>query len=457
MKPTTHWHFHHLYTSSGWKRNVYLSTDSKGYIKDFHSQPLHSDYQTVIPPAIPSFINTHSHAFQYAMAGLTEWSPHSQDDFWSWRNKMYQLALQLNPDDIESVATALYLNLVKKGYSHVVEFHYLHHDQNGKPYDNPLEISHRLIAAALKVGIKITLIPIYYNQGGFSRPAEDHQRRFIIQNIDTYLQYYEELQRFYHNDPQVLIGLGPHSIRAVKKEELKELFQFKSQSPLHIHISEQKKEVEDCLQHYNQTPIEWLYPLFANRENVHLIHATHITNKEQTLLIDKNKISVVLCPSTEANLGDGLFPLSPYLKQHGSWSVGTDSHIGLCPFEELRWLEYGQRLRLHQRNPLTDTHTPYSGELLIQQSQVGGLMAAGKGSHFLKAGCPLDVLVLDGTNEFISNCPQEHWLSQWVFNQQSHGLKSHIINGQWIIKEDQHPLQESVSIQFRDTLKKLNH
>ncbi|MBK9193005.1 MAG: formimidoylglutamate deiminase [Crocinitomicaceae bacterium] len=338
--------FNGLLQNDGWLIPAFVSVDDKGKISSISD---HTSDKSVIDLnafAVPGFQNAHSHAFQYAMAGLAERHTTTQtpDDFWSWREAMYKLALQVNPDDTEVIASMLYSEMLRHGYTHVAEFHYVHHDKNGKPYDQLSEMGSRLISAAKKTGIGITMVPIFYQKGGFGKDPVEGQKRFISKDTDSYLKLFEATQKSALQYEHANVALGIHSLRGVDPVCVKEICLHGSKNvPLHIHVSEQLKEVSDSLEYLGRRPVEWMLENCEMDARFHLVHATHVNESELSGIV-KSGASVVLCPSTEGNLGDGIFPLRDFISQDGNWSIGTDSHIGLNPMEELRILDYGQRL-----------------------------------------------------------------------------------------------------------------
>lgn len=299
---------------------------------------------------IPGFVNAHSHSFQYAMAGLAEQFNNTGDDFWSWRKLMYMLASGLNPEQVYQIASLLFKRLIRNGYTHIAEFMYLHKDPKGKWYQTQTELGDQIISAAKSTGINICLIPIYYNQAGFGQKIDPSQKRFYIENVDTYHQLLANYKQRYKGESSVRIGKGIHSLRAANRADIVEILNEKREdnSPFHIHIAEQQKEVDECIEYYGARPIEWLLAQTELDGTCNLVHATHASKEELELLIER-KVQVVICPSTEANLGDGFFEFGKFAALGGRWTIGTDSHIGLNPFEELRWLDYSARLQSQKR------------------------------------------------------------------------------------------------------------
>lgn len=448
--------FSGLYQKDGWISPAFITVDDAGKIVSIGKTALDfMNYEEVKGLALPAFPNAHSHAFQYAMAGLAE--VHSAgstaSDFWAWRNKMYEIALTVDPDDMQHIATMVYSEMVRHGYSEIVEFHYLHHDKNGKPYYNIAEMGERLIAAAFTAGINITLVPMLYQKGGFNKAPEDHQRRFIS-STEQYLNLVEACKTAAEKFNHSRIGFGAHSLRAAGKESLAEILNaFGNEYPFHIHVAEQLKEVIEAEEFLKSRPIEWLLNNFDVNDNFHLIHATHLSDSEISG-ITQTGANVVLCPSTEGNLGDGIFPLNKYIENNGRWCIGTDSHIGLNPLEELRLLDYGQRLTTHKRN----TFSPAGGDgagYALDQAITNGRKAAGKEvTGYFEVGNALNAVVVDNYHPLLNSDP-EYWLSTIVYHFNESNFSGTIINGKWQVKGGFHLQQLSVRDAFRKTLDKL--
>ncbi len=381
-----------LLQSSGWIQPAYVGVDELGVIRYLST---HAPAEAVALEAVngfvlPGFPNAHSHAFQYAMAGHAELHPTGvTDDFWTWREAMYRCALGVTPDEMEKVAYDCYRQMVLNGYTHVAEFHYVHHDKNGKPYANPAEMGERLIAAAARSGIKITLIPVFYQRGGFGKDALPEQRRFISKTPDEYFRLLEASERAVKNYEHASLGFSVHSLRAADPELIKTIIdEGPEQLPFHIHAAEQKREVEDCLLYLKKRPVQWILDNLPVDERFHLVHCTHLDDDEVVQLAQSGA-HVVLCPSTEGNLGDGIFRLSDFVKAGGKFSIGTDSQVCLNPLEELRWLDYAQRLTTHRRNTFQD-----GGLTLIRQVIFSGRKAVEMNSNeFFEIGKPMDAVV----------------------------------------------------------------
>lgn len=452
-----HYTFKGLLTENGWLENVTVSVTPEGRISAINTNSEITG-ECVEGYALPGFQNAHSHAFQYAMAGLAEFHEGTgiPDDFWSWRTAMYDLALRISPQHLEHIATMLYAEMVRHGYTAVAEFHYLHHDTNGKPYANLAELGERLMAAAQTAGIHLTLVPMCYQQGGFNTPPEDKQRRFISKTIADYYKLLERTEAIAQSYNNVTIGIGIHSLRAVDRDHVIELCNnLKGDKPFHIHVSEQLKEIEDCLRNYGKRPVEWLLDNCNVNDNYHLVHATHL-NDYEVRGIAAAQANVVICPSTEGNLGDGLFPFNDYKNLNGNWSIGTDSHIGLNPFEELRILDYGQRLTTHKRDTFYKNKQGNSGFNAIKMAWKSGRKAMGKSHNsFFEIGASFDAVIIDAKSPLVATASPKHLCNTFVYACDASNTLGTIINGQWNVQFGKHILSDTISSNFVATMKDL--
>lgn len=423
--------FKAILQNNGWLENATVSIDENGKIYSV-SQTENSDAVCINGYALPAFQNAHSHAFQYAMAGLAE-NHSGDDDFWSWRETMYRLALELNPPEIKTIAAMLYAELVRHGYSNVAEFHYVHHGQNGEPYENSAEMGAALIEAANDAGIKITLIPIFYQKGGFGIEPNERQKRFISKTFEDYARLFEASKRACENYENANIAVGIHSMRGVEANDiLRAAGELPNDVPFHIHVSEQLKEVEDSIAFLGKRPVEWLLENCDLNERFHLVHATHLTETE-TENLAKSGANVVICPSTEGNLGDGIFPLRNYQHFGGNWSIGTDSHIGINPFEELRLLDYGQRLISHKRNTFGEN----AGLFAITKATLAGRKAMNNfETEFFKIGADFDACVIDANAPLLSNTSLENLASTIVYSADASQIHGTFVKGKLIQKDE---------------------
>ena len=450
--------FKGLLQKEGWIMPAFVRVDEQGDLLEISDKKNPAYYYSNVNGfALPGMQNAHSHAFQYAMVGLTEQHDSKKnDDFWAWRKAMYQLALSVNPDQMEAIATMLYAEMLRHGYTELAEFHYVHHQPSGTSYLNKAELGERLIAAAKKVGIKITLIPIFYQKGGFGQKANDGQRRFLSSNIKEYQQLLQASEKAVEQYKSAKIAVGVHSLRAVEPMVVKELLeQLDAKLPFHIHVSEQLKEIEASLAYLGKRPIEWMLNHLHLTDNFHLVHCTHLT-KSETIGLAQSKANVVLCPSTEGNLGDGIFSLKTFQEAGGNWSIGTDSHIGLNPFEELRILDYGQRLISHQRNTFTNDQQGNSGLYALNKLIFSGRKAMGLSTtNFFEKGQAFDALVMDGRVPILNVCSKENLTSTIVYASDVSMHLGTMINGEWVIKKGQ--VNRSIRKNFINALKSLKN
>jgi len=451
--------FKALLQGTTWMSPAYVGIDSHGRIAEvLDVKPRKGFIEQVDGYAIPGFQNAHSHAFQYAMAGLAEIhsTQSTPDDFWSWREAMYALALSINPDQMEAIATQLYAEMIRHGYTHVAEFHYVHHSQNGKRYSNLAEMGERLVMAAKKAGIKITLVPMFYEKGGFGKEPVDGQRRFISKNADAYLELLAASEKATMQYQGAQLGFGYHSLRAVSQDSLKAVLPESKGRPIHIHIAEQLKEIDDCVAFYGKRPVEWLYEQVQVNDQWHLVHATHLADNE-VKTIASSGAHVVICPSTEGNLGDGIFRLKEYQELNGRWSIGTDSHIGLDPKEELRILDYGQRLMSHKRNTFYSKSNGDSGLFGYAEALLSGKQAMSvKSVDSLTVGSFLDAVVIDVEHPLIATSSLERVLSTYIYSGDSSFNLGTLVNGEWKAKGNRHFDAFEIGSTFSKALRNLN-
>ena len=349
-----------IYLDNKWKSNINISTDNYGKIVEVSSQEKYSMELKGI--YLPTFMNSHSHAFQYTLVGKGELFKGGKEDFWSWRNEMYKIALTISPEKLFKVARILYNEMIKNGYDSVIEFHYLHHNPDGVPYDDITEMSKSLILAAEEVGISLVLCPVYYNSADFGRKGSSNQRRFLFKSPDKYLNLLSSLIPLTKIHTNLTILPGVHSLRACPEDHLTEIYKC-TKGDFHIHISEQEKEVKSCQKFYGSRPVQWLFNKVDNHQRLQLVHATHLS-KTEIEIITESGANVILCPTTEANLGDGIFRLSDYVSRGGKFSIGSDSHISLSPFDELRCLDFSQRLLSQSRSESIGCFSGEMGEFL---------------------------------------------------------------------------------------------
>jgi formimidoylglutamate deiminase len=403
---------------------------------------------------LPGMPNLHSHAFQRAMAGLAERRGPGEDSFWTWRETMYAFAEAINPDDMKAIATQLYVEMVKAGYTQVCEFHYLHHGPRGVPYADPAAMSLALIEAAKDAGIGLTLLPVLYMTGGFDgRPLSERQQRFR-HDIGQYVSLLERLVPMQHD--MLKVGIALHSLRAVPEGAMRAVLatEVAKGLPIHIHIAEQIGEVQDCLAVRGARPVEWLFDHADVDERWTLVHATHLTGHETKRLAISGAVAG-LCPTTEANLGDGLFPLADFVDGGGTFGIGSDSHISVSPVEELRWLEYGQRLVTRHRNVVSRKPEESSGVALWQRALDGGARAAGTDVGRLGQGARADLLVLHDGAPLLAARDEADVIDTFLFAGNTPLVRDVMVGGQWRVRDFAHVGEIAAAAEYRRVVEKL--
>jgi formimidoylglutamate deiminase len=400
---------------------------------------------------LPGVANIHSHAFQRAMAGLAERQGDPADSFWTWRELMYALAARIDPDSLRAVAAMLYAEMLEVGYTTVCEFHYLHNAPDGRPHADPAALSLALIEAARETGIRLVLLPTLYQAGGFDgRALSERQRRFGLSS-EAWLALFGRLQR--ECDAQVSVGVAFHSLRAVPEAAMREVLSaIPADVPVHIHISEQTAEVDECVALRGARPVAWLLDRFDVDARWCLVHATHLDDAE-TAALAASRATVALCPTTEANLGDGLFPLPAYRAAGGRWGIGSDSHVSVSLVEELRWLEYGQRLQTRRRNVTASAARPSVGESLFAGALAGGAAASGRPPADWVAAA--DLVVLDDAAVELAARPIERVLDSFVFAGNRRLVRDVMVNGSWRVRGGRHLARERIERDYRLALAKL--
>ena len=453
--------FNSLLLQTKWLTPAYVGVDARGIIKYLDDHPPAEPIATesVLGFVLAGFQNAHSHAFQYAMAGLAENHPiGTDDDFWTWREAMYQCALTVDPDQAEAIAAILYGEMLRHGYTHVAEFHYLHHDKNGKPYTNLGEMGERMISAAKTAGIKITLVPVFYQKGGFGLDPQPRQKRFISKTVDDYFKLFEASRNVVKQYADASLGFSVHSLRAVELNHVVETFnQGPKDLPFHIHVAEQKKEIADCLAHCGKRPMQWMLENLQVNERFHLVHSTHLDDHE-LLQLAKSKANVVLCPSTEGNLGDGIFRMREYVKLGGHWSIGTDSHIGLNPVEEFRMIDYRQRLVTNFRNTFEGDAARYMVNEEINSGRKAMNLSESllRKNHF-EVGQPFDAIVYNAQSHLLADTSEKNRLATIVFTGDSSRNLGTIVNGKWVVKNQHHMAGRKLKDDFAKAMKELKN
>lgn len=404
--------------------------------------------------AVPGLCNLHSHAFQRAMAGLAERRGPGSDSFWSWREEMYRFALTMDPDDVEAVAAQLYVEMLEAGFTRVGEFHYLHHDKDGTPYANPAEMAERIAAASSATGLALTLLPVLYARGGFGgQPANDGQRRFL-NTPERFDKLWQASADIIARLPSGEIGVAPHSLRSVTPDELRYAVKIAGGRPIHIHIAEQVKEVEDCLAWSGVRPVEWLMANASVNERWCLIHATHMT-KEETLGVAASGAVVGLCPLTEANLGDGVFNAEPFMAAGGRIGIGSDSNIEISAASELKMLEYSQRLSLRQRNVMASAAGQSTGRSLFDAALAGGHQALGSEAVGFRVGGIANIVALRPSSSASWALSPDRVLDAWVFSPGAVSVDQVWARGALLVENGRHHARDAVAARFDRTMTRL--
>jgi len=403
-----------------WQRDVLLGVDANGHWSEITvNLPAPADAEKLGGPVIPSLVNAHSHAFQRAFVGLAERREAGQDDFWSWRDRMYALALRISPQQLRAVAGQLYAEMLRGGYTQVCEFHYLHHPADpahgGQDFDDELDMAWALASAAEEAGIGLTLLPVVYTRSGFGAAGlRPDQHRF---KADADWAWRASQRVMAAGLPRVNAGVALHSLRGASAQDIARLRDLVGAAnlPIHIHVAEQTAEVADCLAATGKRPIQWLAEEGHLDPRWQLVHATHAEPAEIEA-VARSGAGIVICPTTEANLGDGLADLPRWLNHGVPLTVGSDSQVSRAWVEEIRWLEYGQRLALRQRNVASDPGSqPSSAARLFDAAVQGGARAAGFAAWGLTPGARADCLVLNREADALRGLPDEALLDAVVF------------------------------------------
>ncbi len=424
--------------AGGWAQNVRLEV-AAGKISSVAADTRLEKDDLEVGIVIPGLVNAHSHAFQRLLAGHTEQrGPAGKDNFWTWRTRMYALAGLVDAEALFAIACQAYTEMVATGYTAVAEFHYLHNEPGDKGASEAMFDA--IVAAASESGIRLTFVPVLYERAGFDEPDPTTQQKRFARTVDEFIAHYESAssQARKSTGEGFRVGIGAHSLRAVSADSLTRIAAVaKADSvPMHIHIAEQQREVDQCLDAYDARPVEWLYDNQDIDENWCLVHATHIDEREIKAITDSGAV-VCLCPSTEANLGDGLFPLQTYLENGGRIAIGSDSHVSINPFEELRWLEYGQRLISQSRN-IAAIRQQQTGRSLFEMALDGGALAGGEPGGHIKTGALADLVVLDDDSPMLVGHTTRSLLDALVFSGFTLPIDRVMVHGKWQVVDGRH-------------------
>lgn len=435
---------------TGWAEDVLITIDGAEItaVAAGVSAPASAERSSGI--ALPGVGNVHSHAFQRAMAGLAERRGDREDSFWTWREVMYRFLARMTPDDIEAVTAWLYVEMLEAGFTTIGEFHYLHNAPEGSRYADPAETGGRIVAAAAASGIGLTLLPCFYAHGGCGgQPPTEGQTRFLS-DLDGFARLMEGSRRHLAGLGRGVLGIAPHSLRAVAPAELAALLQQHPSGPVHIHAAEQLGEVEQCVAWSGARPVEWLLQNMPVDERWCLIHCTHMTVEESRGLAASGAVAG-LCPITEASLGDGIFEAPRFLEAGGRLGVGSDSNIRISLAEELRTLEYGQRLRDHKRNRSGRSGIS-TGRALFDHARQGAAQALGLGGGGLAAGAAADIVILEAEHPALVGRSEDTVLDGWMFASGDGVVRDVLAGGRHVVREGRHVAREALLARFKATM-----
>jgi len=436
----------HALLSHGWARNVGLDIEG-GTIAAVHPDANAEGRERIAGIALPGLPNLHSHTFQRGMAGLAETRGPEGDSFWTWRQVMYRFLGSLTPDDVEAIAAFAMMEMLEGGFTSLAEFHYLHHDADGRAYADIAELSARIAAAAQETGMGLTLLPVFYAQGGFGGAAPTEGQRRFINHVEGYARLLDGARKAVVGLDDAVVGIAPHSLRAVTPESLREVLAMAGEGPVHIHIAEQVKEVEDCLAWSGQRPVAWLLDHAPVDRHWCLIHATHLDADEVKGIAGSNAVAG-LCPITEANLGDGIFEGVDYLAAGGRFGVGSDSNIEISAPGELKQFEYSQRLRHRARNVLARHEGQSTGRALYDKALTGGAQALGRRIGAIAAGHRADLVVLDAGHPDLVAVSGDRWIDSYVFVTGKAAIDTVIVAGSPVVRGGRHVKHAAIRARY---------
>ena len=442
-----------ILTSSGWKENITVEINADGHIEKLRTDT--KEYDHHVGCLLPAPVNAHSHSFQRAMSGLTEYrGPNPKDSFWTWRKLMFKFLKQLDPDIVEAIAAFVQMEMLEAGFSTNVEFHYLHHSESGRPYDDIAEMSQRIISAANQSGIGLTLLPVFYQYGGCDlRALEDGQRRFG-NNLDQFQTLFQRVSKILETSPpDTFLGLAPHSLRAVDPKDLIELVNIAEKKPIHMHLAEQVAEVDEVKEFLGARPVEWVMENLDISNQWCMIHCTQMEPHEVKMLA-KTQAVAGLCPITESSLGDGIFEGANWMSNNGNIAIGSDSNVRISLSEELRTLEYSQRLRDRSRAVLANSHQS-TGRRLFEGICKGGAQAAGRKTGLIKEGYLADLLALDTNHVDLERHKEDTLLDSYIFSGDDRMISDVWSAGRHLVKDGEHILRTEITRAYKKATKKL--
>jgi formimidoylglutamate deiminase len=454
---TTIYEVEHLHQPGGWLSPGYVEVTDDGVIRRVSgTKPEGRPVTRLRGFGVPGLSNLHSHAFQRALAGRTEFvtAARAEDNLWTWRKEMYRLVDRLTPEAYEAIAALVYLEMLQFGMTAVCEFHYVHHQPGGKAHANPAEMSDRLIAAADRTGLGLTLLPVLYAHGGIDKPVEETQKRFV-HSVDDYLTLIDTLRGRRAAHPNLRVGLALHSLRAVTPDEaraaLAGMDAMDAAARLHIHVSETTHEVAEVKAGLGARPVQWLLDNVGLHDRWCLVHATHLDGAEIAGAAASGAVAGI-CPLTEATMGDGFFALPEYHGAGGAWGIGTDSHYSTSIAEELRILECGKRLELRRRNVIArprDGAPVHSGRVLFDRALAGGEQASGQGGGAIVAGRRADLVMLDPGSHVLLGHGPDTVLDAWILGGTQNPVRDVMVGGRWVIRDGRHPDEEAIRAAYR--------
>jgi formimidoylglutamate deiminase len=440
----------------GWARNVAITVDADGFITQVETGALGAVSARTAGPVVPGMPNVHSHAFQRAIAGRTGRGPADAsvtDSHWTWRTAMHALLDRVDPEAFEAIAAQSYVEMLKAGYTAVAEFHYVHHDPRGWAYANPAEMSQRIVAAARRAGITLTLLPVFYAHSGFGGAAPAAAQRRFVQTPDSYARLVTQLASAAGQHGYVL-GVAPYSLRAVTPDELAAVVALAPHDgPIHIHAAERVQEVSDCVMAMGCRPVEWLLRFGHVDPRWCVVNATHMTTEECQRLAASGVVAG-LAPTAEADLGDGVFPARGYIERGGNVGIGSDANARIDPFAELRQLEYSQRLFRLERNVLARPDIPV-GEYLYTLATRGGARALGRPTGAIAQGWRADLVVLDVDDPALASQSLDDILDAAVFGPSRQPVRDVMVGGRWVVRDGQHAEERGVLADYRAALGRL--
>jgi formimidoylglutamate deiminase len=440
-------------TPEGWKSDVRVTIDA-GVIVTVQTEASAQEGDERHAIMAPAPANLHSHAFQRAMAGLAEVRGKGDDTFWTWRETMYRFALMMSPDDVEAVAAQLYVEMLEAGFAAVAEFHYLHHAPDGSPYAQPAEMAGRILTAARRVGIGMTLLPVFYAHSTFGGAAPKPEQRRFISDLASFGRLVDDCRQMIKADEGEVIGIAPHSLRAVTPDELTELSSLAGDGPIHIHAAEQVKEVDDCVASLGARPVRWLLDHAGVDARWCLVHATHMDEGETRDLARSGAVAG-LCPITEANLGDGIFNAAEYIRAGGRYGIGTDSNVSIGVAAELRQLEYAQRLRERARNVCAPSGAS-SGRTMLEAIWSGGAQALRRNSGRLAPGASADILTFRAEHPTLAGKADDQILDAWIFSVGNPLVDCVWSGGLKVVVDGRHVFRDEIAAQFVKTMQGLS-